>query len=402
MKWLEGGGVDSPGGVSAVGLACGIKGDGALDLTVVKAEDVFSVAGVFTTNAVKAAPVLYDMDVLARNPDRIAGVVVNSGCANACTGSPGLENAEATAREASERLGGGKEADYLVMSTGVIGVQLPMDKLAGGLADAANADWANGDGLLAAQAIMTTDTVPKHCALEVELSDGAVTIGGMAKGAGMIHPNMATMLAFITTDAALDAAVLQPILARAVDASFNRISVDGDTSTNDTVLLMANGASDVTPKGADLEAFEAGLLAVCQRLAQAIVRDGEGATKFISVRVTGARDEREAHCVANTIATSPLVKTAFYGEDANWGRILAAAGRSGMDLDPDRMALWFDDLQLVSDGAPTDYAEADAAAIVARDEIDIRLELGLGQSETTVWTCDLSHDYVTINGQYRT
>jgi glutamate N-acetyltransferase/amino-acid N-acetyltransferase len=400
MNWLEGGGVDSPQGVRATGLACGIKADGALDLAIVRAEAGFRAAGVFTTNVVRAAPVLHGMDVLARSADHVAGVVINSGCANACTGAQGMEAAIATARHAADKLGAGEGQEYLVMSTGVIGVQLPVEKLARGLGDAVSADWDEG-GELAARAIMTTDTVPKHCALQVDLPGGVVTIGGMAKGAGMIHPNMATMLAVITTDAALDPAALQAILARAVGASFNRISVDGDTSTNDTVLLLASGASGLTSAGAALEAFEAGVLAVCQRLAKAIVRDGEGATKFVAVQVTGARDEREAHRVANTIATSPLVKTAFFGEDANWGRVLAAAGRSGADLDPDRLALWVDDLQLVSGGASTGYAEADAAAIMGRAEVTVRLALGLGEVEATVWTCDLSHDYVSINADYR-
>lgn len=400
FTWIENGGIDSPAGISATGVACGLKKDGALDLAVVKADDgPFSAAGVFTTNAVKAAPVLYDMDALTRDANQIAGVVVNSGNANACTGEQGLKDAAETARRARDLLGG--EAEYLVMSTGVIGQPLPLEKLVRGLETAISADWQSG-GSLAAQAIMTTDTVPKHAALRVELSGGPVTLSGMAKGAGMIHPDMATMLACVTTDAALDAAALQPLLAHAADASFNRISVDGDTSTNDTVLLLASGASGLTPAGADLEMFEAGLLALCQHLAQAIVRDAEGATKFIAVHVTGARDGREAHRVANTIVTSPLVKTAFFGEDANWGRILAAAGRSGVDVDPGLLSLWFDDLQLVANGGPTGYAESDASAIIARDDLTVRLDLGLGDAESTVWTCDLSHDYVSINADYRT
>ena len=402
MNWLDGGGVDSPAGVQATGLVCGIKKkDGAVDLAIVRAGAGFSAAGVFTANQVRAAPVVYSAAVLGRNADRIAGVVVNGGNANAVTGQQGMQAAELTAHHAAEVLRANDGYEYLVMSTGVIGVQLPLEKLIRGLDKAVNTSWEGG-GKLAAEAIMTTDTVAKQCAVEIELADGVVTIGGMAKGAGMIHPDMATMLACVTTDAALRAAQLESLLARVVTTSFNRISIDGDTSTNDTLLLMANSASGVSPAPDEMAKFEAGLLAVCQHLAKAIVRDGEGASKFITIQVTGAHNEDEAYQVANTIATSPLVKTAFYGEDANWGRVLAAAGRSGVQLEPRNLALWFDNLQLLSDGAPTEYLETDAAAIMQKSEITVRLDLALGQGEAILWTCDLSHDYVSINASYRT
>ncbi|MCB8986605.1 MAG: bifunctional glutamate N-acetyltransferase/amino-acid acetyltransferase ArgJ [Ardenticatenaceae bacterium] len=271
-----------------------------------------------------------------------------------------------------------------------------------------NAKEKEAGGRTAARAIMTTDTHPKHLAAQVELPHGVVTIGGMAKGAGMIHPNMATMLSLITTDAAVAPDVLAGLLKTAVSHSFNRISIDGDTSTNDTVLLLANGASGVSIDDHDSAVlFGESLTTLCAELARMIVKDGEGATKFVEIVVSGAATTVDAHAVANTIATSPLVKTAFAGSDANWGRILAAAGRAGVPFDQYQTNLWIgeqqtDELQLVSQGTPTGYREGDAAAIFARPEFKIRLDLGCGEAREVVWTCDLSHDYVAINADYRT
>jgi glutamate N-acetyltransferase/amino-acid N-acetyltransferase len=273
---------------------------------------------------------------------------------------------------------------------------------------AAAAELDEDGGAAAAQAIMTTDTRPKHCAVTVELAGGRVTVGGMAKGAAMIHPNMATLLGVITTDAAIPTDQMAPLLRHAVDHSFNAITIDGDTSTNDTILFLANGASGTPAKaGSDLALMQSALLAVCQTLAKMVVQDGEGATKFVEVQVTGALATADAHQIANTIATSPLVKTAFTGSDPNWGRILMAAGRSGVALKQSLLSLWIgvgapDELQLVAAGTPTGFAEADAEAVFAAPAFALRLDLGLGDAAFTVWTTDLSHDYVSLNADYRT
>lgn len=396
-------------GFQAAGVACGLKEGSALDLALIASETPCAAAGLFTTNHVKAAPVLLDQKRLAQNAAGIRAVVINAGNANACTGARGLQDAEQTAAWVAEELECGV-GDVLVMSTGVIGVPLPMHPIERGVIDAAISLRADGwDG--AARAIMTTDTTPKMASVRVTTDQGTCTVAGMAKGAGMIAPDMATLLVLLVTDAALDAATLHETLASATAASFNRIVVDGDMSTNDTVLLLANGASGVRVEdGATLAAFQEALTAVCLHLAKSIVRDGEGATRFITLEVVGAPDETAARRVAMAIATSPLVKTAFYGGDANWGRILAAAGRAGVAVDPDRMALYvlagedgaLGGLCLVQDGAPAAYDEATATEVVSQAAFSVRLDLGLGQAAITVWTCDLSHDYVTINGHYRT
>jgi glutamate N-acetyltransferase / amino-acid N-acetyltransferase len=315
-----------------------------------------------------------------------------------------LANARAMQRVTAAALDCQPE-QILVLSTGVIGVQLPMERLAQGIGQAAQQlDAVHGSA--AARAIMTTDTIAKETAVRVQLSGGTVTIGGMAKGSGMIHPNMATMLAVLTTDAVIEPEQLQGMLATAVDVSFNRISVDGDTSTNDTVLLLANGASGVAPATEeDAALFSQALTQLCLHLAHQIVRDGEGATKFVTLHVSGAARDEDAHHIAATIATSPLVKTAFTGSDANWGRILAAAGRAGVPFDQNRVSLYIagaNRLQLVTNGTPTDYTEADAAVIFAGTEFTIHLDLNNGLGQATMWTTDLSHEYVSINADYRT
>ena len=286
-------------------------------------------------------------------------------------------------------------------------MQLPMDRLMAGI-EAAVPELSNENGRLAAQAIMTTDTVPKHLAIKVKLSGGTVTLGGMAKGSGMIHPNMATMLAVLTTDAEVEPDLLQGMLETAVNHSFNRISIDGDTSTNDTVLLLANGASNIPVSDEkDTSLFQEALTTLCTILAKKIVQDGEGATKFVEIQVTGAKTNADAQAIAKTIATSPLVKTAFAGSDPNWGRILAAAGRAGVTFDQHQMSLSIGiesatDLQLVANGTPTNYAEADAAHIFAQPAFQIQLDLGeIGSGKSTMWTTDLTHEYVSINADYR-
>lgn len=369
------------------------------DLTLIAADGPCAAAGAFTTNKVKAAPVLYDQARLKGNPDRIRAVLVNTASANACTGDEGLRNAERTAAWAAGAVGCAAD-EVLVLSTGVIGTQLPMDNMQTGIAAAAAAlrpdGWQD-----AARAIMTTDTKPK---IATYTTDTGVHLIGIAKGAGMIAPNMATLLSVVVTDADIEPGVLAEVLPFAVANSFNQIVVDGDMSTNDSILVLANGASGVkcAPESYRLSAFEHGLTEICRALARMIVLDAEGATKFIDLEVCGAFSAEEARQVGNAIATSPLVKTAFYGGDANWGRILAAAGRAGVEIDPDRLALWYDDLQLVADGTPLDYDEARANQIAAQSEVHVRLDLGQGDESATIWTCDLSHDYVSINGHYRT
>ncbi|MGD2079287.1 MAG: bifunctional glutamate N-acetyltransferase/amino-acid acetyltransferase ArgJ [Chloroflexota bacterium] len=403
---LAEGSVTSPTGYVAAAVASGLKQSGNLDLAVIYSKSNCAAAGVFTRNQVVAAPVILDRQVLTSNRDEIRGVVANAGNANACTGEAGLVAARQTQEEAAALLGCRPE-QLLILSTGVIGLPLPMDTVRAGLHEVVkHLDSSHGIGL--ARAIMTTDTKPKHLALRVQLPNGVVTIGGVAKGSGMIHPNMATMLGILTTDAIVPAGILQDLLKAIVERTFNRISVDGDTSTNDTVFLLANGASHVALDDAEsLAQFAEALEFAGGELAKMIVRDGEGATKFVEIHVRGASDPVAAHAVAETVVTSPLVKTALAGSDPNWGRILAAAGRSGVALDQRRLALTISSpgqkaLQLVQAGSPTAYLEAEAAAIFAQPEITIQLDLGQGNAEDTMWTTDLSHDYVTINADYRT
>ncbi len=406
MQILTDRGVTAPQGFRAAASACGLKPSGAPDLALVVSIHECTGAGVFTRNQLPAAPVTLDRETLQQNSDRLRGVVVNSGVANACTGPAGVEAAQEMQNLAAASINCNPN-QVLVLSTGVIGMRLDLAKLELGISQSA-ARLSADMGLAAAKAIMTTDTYPKELAVSVELPGGAVTIGGMAKGSGMIHPDMATMLAVLTTDAKVATPVLQGLLGDAVERSFNRISVDGDTSTNDSVLLLANGASGVELEDEIAVArFAEGLELVCRTLAQEIVRDGEGASKFVTLSVVGATDEAAALKVAKTIATSPLVKTALAGEDPNWGRVLAAAGRAGIELDPGRLSLWIgsaseDELQLAQAGEAADWDPASAATILADPEITMRLDLGLGQASATVWTCDLTHDYISINANYRT
>lgn len=401
-------------GFDASGIAAGIKNDGALDLALITSPTPCRAAAVFTQSAFAAAPVHYDQRLLEFNPEGCHGVVINSGNANACTGPEGDANARRMAEAVEERIGTSDHAVF-VMSTGVIGVQLPMDALLGGIPKAVDA--LRPDGWVdAAKAIMTTDTVHKIATRTVTIGDAQIRMTGVSKGSGMIHPNMATMLGTIATDAHIAQPLLQQALQHAVARSFNRISVDGDTSTNDTVLVLANGAADhaeiVDADSAAYATFCDALTDLCIELAQAIVRDGEGATKFITIQVNGAADDADAHSAANTVAISPLCKTAFYGNDANWGRFVMAIGRSDAQVDPRQCAIFISggdapesrgpELQLLDAGAPTGYAEEDAAAIFAQPEIDVRIELNLGSGSATVWTCDFSHEYVSINADYRT
>lgn len=399
-------------GFDTAGIHCGIKPTGALDLALIASPAPCKAAAVFTQNAFPAAPVLYDRDLLQLNPEGTHGVVVNSGNANACTSAEGNANARRMA-EAAEKSLGSTDNTAFVMSTGVIGVQLPIGVIEAGIPEVAAKLRPDG-WEEAAEAIMTTDVFPKWASGQADIDGTKVTVTGMGKGAGMIHPNMATMLATLATDVAIAQPLLQEALAEAVSHSFNRISIDGDTSTNDTVLVLANGAAgntEITSKGADYDAFVDTLTAASMELAKLIVRNGEGVTKFVTIQVEGAVSDDEAHTVANSIARSPLVKTAFFGHDANWGRILCAVGYSGATVDPTKAHLFIaagqpeagsPELQLVDAGTPTAYEEADASAIFAESEISVRVSLGLGSGAATVWTCDFSYDYVSINAEYRT
>lgn len=413
MHIIKEGTVTSPAGFEAAAVRCGLKQSGNLDLVLVAGGGDCTAAGVFTQNLFAAAPAVVDKETLGRNKTAVSAIVINAGNANACTGQPGIVNARTMQTITAESLGCQPE-QVLVLSTGVIGVPLPMEKVSAGIKTAAG-QLSRENGLLAAQGMMTTDTYSKHLAVQVELPGGVVTIGGMAKGAGMIHPNMATMLGVLTTDAVVSADALQGMLETAVSASFNCISVDGDTSTNDTVLLLANGKSGVVVETAESHhLFQQALTFVCAELAKMIVRDGEGASKFVEIQVSGTTTQAEAHAIANTIATSPLVKTAFAGSDPNWGRILAAAGRAGVVFHTAQVNLWVEEmghgltrmntdlLCLVNNGTPTDYQESVAAAVFALPEFVVKLEVGSGPGTAVVWTTDLTHEYVSINADYRT
>jgi glutamate N-acetyltransferase/amino-acid N-acetyltransferase len=395
------GGVTAPAGFLAGGLHCGIKKDGQPDLAIIFSERSAAVAGVFTRNLVKAAPVLYNQHVLKHGSAR--AIVVNSGNANAVTGKQGKVDAEAMARTA-ERCLGLAPLEAAVASTGVIGQTLPIDKIMKGIEKLAPMVSRDG-GEQAARAIMTTDTFPKKVAIRVPLSRGEIVIGGMAKGAGMICPDLATMLVFITTDANVERECLHHTLRAAVEPSFNSITVDGDSSTNDTVLVLANGASNtavIDDLSVDCPTFRAALHYVCMRLAEMIVRDGEGATKLARVTVTGAQNAAAARQIAKTIANSLLVKTAIFGNDANWGRIICAAGRAGVEFDPGKVDILLGDLIVLKEGSPWRFDETRAKELLSRNEVEITLILNAGGETATVLTCDLSYDYVKINASYRT
>jgi|SRR5881628_332558 len=398
------GSVTTPRGFTAAAAHAGLKADGALDVALIVSATSCATAGVFTKNAVRAAPVVYDADLLSERPGRVRAVAMNARVANACTGPDGLAAARSMA-QAAEQAAGLPPRTALVLSTGVIGVPLPGPQVADGLRDAAARLTPEG-GVDAARAIMTTDTRPKHCAVRFETPNGIVTVGGIAKGAGMIHPDMATLLAVLTTDAAGEPATLHPLLKRVADRSFNAISVDGDTSTNDTVLLLANGASGVDPArdGALWKLFEEAVQHVARALALDVVTDGEGASKLVEIHVAGAVSETAAREVGRAVARSALVKTAIYGADPNWGRILAAAGAAGVALAVDRLTLQAaadgDWLTLAEQGATAHPDPARARAIFQQKTIRLRIDLGLGRAEAVVWTCDLTPDYVRINADY--
>jgi glutamate N-acetyltransferase / amino-acid N-acetyltransferase len=391
--------VTAPLGFRAAAVEAGIKPNGA-DLAVLVADRPCAAAGVFTTNRAQAAPVVVSREHLQGG--RARAIVVNAGCANAATGDRGLADAREMACLAATALRCRPE-EVVVASTGVIGVHLPMEKLRAGIPRAAAALSGDG-GALAARAIMTTDTKPKEVTVEFPVGGAMARVGAMAKGAGMIAPHMATLLAFFTTDAAVELPLLRLALADAVGEGLNRITVDGDTSTNDMAVVLASGAAPAPPiadEGRDYVAFRDALTHASRALAEMIVRDGEGASRIAEVRVEGARTAAEADRVARTIAESPLVKTALYGGDPNWGRILAAAGRSGVDIDPRRLSIWIGDVWVADRGQARDYSEETAHAAMTADPVRIRVHLGQGEGAGWMWTCDLTHGYVDINAHYR-
>lgn len=397
------GGVTAPAGFKAAGVHADIKGKGGTkkDVAIIYSEVPCAAAGVYTTNLVKAAPVTLSQE--RTETGSLQAVVVNSGNANACTGEQGMRDAIAMAAQTAQALGLAPAA-VGVASTGVIGVELPMERVAAGIAAAAAALSADG-GADAAQAIMTTDTFSKEYAVRFELGGAMVTIGAMAKGSGMIHPNMATMLGFVTTDADVEPAALRTALQEATAKSYNMITVDGDTSTNDMVIALANGRAQgpkVMLGSRSYEQFAAALELVLTHLAKEIARDGEGATKLIEVRVKGAPTLADARKAARSVCGSSLVKSAVFGEDANWGRVLAALGYSGAEFDPAKVDLWLGDLQMMVAGTPVAFDEEAAAQVLKAKAVTFTADLHSGSAEATAWGCDLTYDYVKINGSYRT
>ncbi|MHB1418821.1 MAG: bifunctional ornithine acetyltransferase/N-acetylglutamate synthase [Bacillota bacterium] len=398
------GGVTAASGFKAAGVRAGIKKAG-LDMALIVSETLASAAGVYTRNLVKSASLQLAMEYLQSGEAR--AVVANSGNANACNGARGLEDARQMAVMVAEKLNL-EPTQVVVASTGVIGMPLPMEPVANGITAAVEQLSIDG-GSVAARAIMTTDTYPKEVSLKFNLGGREAVMGGMAKGSGMIHPNMATMLAFITTNAAIDSKLLQQALRHAADRSFNMITVDGDTSPNDTLVVLANGIAGnplIMEENQDYQMFLDVLTYICTQLAKMIARDGEGATKLVEVRLSGARTEEDARIAAKAVAGSNLVKTAMFGKDANWGRILTAIGYSGACFDPGLVDIWFSSPagieQVASGGGGLPFDEELAREILSRDEVAIIVDLQEGQGSAIVWSCDFSYDYVKINADYRT
>ena len=406
MKQIKGG-VTAAKGYEAASTAAGIKYQGRTDMALIYSQVPCVSAGTFTTNVVKAAPVKWDRQIVDSGAG-VQAVVVNSGIANACTGEEGMGYCKETAEAAAKALNI-DAAGVLVGSTGVIGMQLPMQKLVDGIQVLAGKK-AEGlqSGHDAALAIMTTDTVEKEMAVEIEIGGKTVTIGGMSKGSGMIHPNMCTMLAFITTDAAITKEALQKALSEDVEDTYNMISVDGDTSTNDTAILLANGLAgnqEITYTSPEYETFKEALHMVNETLAKKMAGDGEGATALFEVKVVGAESIKQAKTLAKSVVCSNLTKAAIAGHDANWGRILCAMGYSGVQFDPEKVDLFFESkagkLQIIENGVATDYSEEAATKILSEPEITATADIKMGDYSATAWGCDLTHEYININADYR-
>ena len=401
------GGVTAPKGFLASGLNAGIKNQTKKDMAMVFSSTPCAAAGVFTTNLVKAAPVKWDKEIVTTSP-YVQAVVVNSGIANACTGAEGLGYCADTAAEAAAALNIPKTA-VLVASTGVIGKQLPIDKIKSGVTALSKVlGSSREDAKLAAEAIMTTDTKSKEVACTLELDGKQVTVAGMCKGSGMIHPNMCTMLCFVTTDVAISHELLQKALSEDVVDTFNMISVDGDTSTNDTVLVMANGQAENTPisnEGEDYKTFCEALHFIMLELSKKIAGDGEGCTCLFEATVIGAKDKNQARTIAKSVVCSSLTKAAVFGHDANWGRILCAMGYSGAQFDPEVVDIWLESkagtIKIVENGIATDYSEETATKILSEEEVIAKMDIKEGNETATAFGCDLTYEYVKINGDYR-
>ena len=406
MKQIKGG-VTAAKGFMAASTAAGIKYKDRKDMAMIYSEVPCVAAGTFTTNIVKAAPVKWDQNVVYNQPNAQA-IVVNAGIANACTGAEGMGYCKVTAEKVAELLKVPAE-QVLVASTGVIGKQLPIDRICSGIDTMVPAlDGSLDSGHNAALAIMTTDTHEKEIAVEFELDGKTVTIGGMCKGSGMIHPNMCTMLSFVTTDVAISKELLQEALSADVQDTYNMISVDGDTSTNDTCLLLANGLAGntlITEKNGDYEAFVKALNFVNEYLAKQMAGDGEGATALFEVKVIGAETKEQAKVLSKSVITSSLTKAAIYGHDANWGRILCAMGYSGANFDPEKVDLFFESaagkLQIIENGVAVDYSEEEASKILSEPHVTAIADIKMGEATATAWGCDLTYDYVKINADYR-
>lgn len=405
MKEIQGG-VTAAKGYKATGGAIGIK-EGIKDMAILVSEVSATAVGAFTTNVVKATSVLRNMELMEQK-QQIKGIVINSGNANACTGIEGEKANQEMAETLADCLKVGQE-QILTASTGVIGATFPIEKVKNGIHLLfSKLGKTLEDGHLAAEGIMTTDTYSKEVAVALEIGGKTVTIGGMAKGSGMIHPNMATMLAFITSDVCIKRELLDEILKESIQTSYNMVSVDGDTSTNDTVIVLANGMAgnaEITQKNADYEALKQALHFVNTKLAKDLVRDGEGATKFIEVHVSGAKTQQDAKTIAKSVVTSNLVKTAMYGEDANWGRVLCAMGYSGINFDTKKVDIIYHSakgsIDLMIQGSPIVFDEQKALEILKEKEITVEIRIQEGIEKATAWGCDLSHEYVSINGDYR-
>lgn len=406
MKVIDGG-VTAAKGFQAAHTAAGIKYKDRDDMALLYSEVPAHAAGTFTKNVVKAAPVKWDQNIVRTSPF-VQAVVINAGIANACTGEDGMSYCKKTAEAAAEVLSVSENA-VLVASTGVIGMQLPMERIEAGIRTMAPDLSADRDvAEAAAKAIMTTDTHKKEAAVTLEIGGKTVTIGGMCKGSGMIHPNMCTMLSFVTTDLAIRKDLLQEALSAVVDDTYNMISVDGDTSTNDTCVLLANGMAgnaEITEKDADYDAFVAALFEVNRTLAKMMAGDGEGATALFEVKVVHAKTKDEAVTLAKSVITSSLTKAAIYGHDANWGRILCALGYAGVDFDPERVDLYFESangkIQIIENGVSTGYSEDEATRILTTDAVTAICDMKQGDAKATAWGCDLTYEYVKINADYR-
>ena len=406
MKIITGG-VTAAKGFQAASTAAGIKYQGRTDMAMVYSEKPCVAAGTFTTNIVKAAPVKWDQEIVYKHPTAQV-IICNSGIANACTGEEGFSYCRATAKAAAETLKV-DENSVLVASTGVIGMQLPIEKLSDGVkAMAPKLQGTLEAGNEAAKAIMTTDTREKEVAVQIEIGGKTVTIGGMCKGSGMIHPNMCTMLGFVTTDVCITKQLLQEALSQDVKDTYNMVSVDGDTSTNDTVLLLANGMAEnpeISEKNEDYQKFCEALNYINTTLAKKIAGDGEGATALFEVKIIGAESKEQAVTLSKSVVTSSLTKAAIYGHDANWGRILCARGYSGAQFDPEKVDLYFESkagkIQIIENGVAVDYSEEEATKILSEDAVTAIADIKMGDCSATAWGCDLTYDYVKINADYR-